>query len=454
MKMSEKRILVVEDRAGTRRMLEETLSDEGYRPIAVPTGEEALRRLKEESYDLVLTDLALPGADGMQVLAASKESDPLAPVIVMTAYGTVENAVRAMKEGAYDFVTKPVDTDRLLLLVRRASERRALEVRNRGYSSSIARPVIVGRSEAIGHALRLVDKVAPSDAAVLLHGESGTGKELFARLIHARSARASHPLVAVNCAAIPRELVEAELFGSEKGSYTGADRLRVGKFELADGGTIFFDEIGELPLPLQSKLLRVLEEKVVERIGAARAIRSDVRLVTATNRVLEDEVREGRFREDLYYRLHVFPIRIPPLRERKEDIPLLAEHFLSRYAVEMKRESVTLSPEALGALREYDWPGNVRELGNVLERAVILTEGSVIPAGLVVPSTAPPGGERGGDEEASSLHAAVREAVRRVEADLIGRVLRECGGNKSEAARRMRVSYRSLWSKVKEYGLE
>jgi transcriptional regulator with GAF, ATPase, and Fis domain len=257
----------------------------------------------------------------------------------------------------------------------------------------------------------------------------------------------------VNCSAIPRDLVEAELFGSEKGAYTGADRLRIGKFELADGGTIFFDEIGELPLPLQPKLLRVLEENVVERIGASRAIRSDVRLVTATNRVLEQEVQAGRFREDLYYRLHVFPIRIPPLRERMEDIPLLADHFLSRFAGEMKREGVSLSPEAHRALTRYDWPGNVRELGNVLERAVILSEGDVIPAELIVPRSLPAGDDKSGDPSAG-LHAAVRDAVRRVEADLIGRVLRDCGGNKSEAARRMRVSYRSLWAKVKEYGLE
>ncbi|MFH1680768.1 MAG: sigma-54 dependent transcriptional regulator [Candidatus Eisenbacteria bacterium] len=453
--MSERKILVVEDRAGTRKMLEETLADEGYEAVAVPTGEEALRRIREESYDLILTDLALPGIDGLRVLAASKESDPLAPVIVMTAHGTVENAVRAMKEGAYDFVVKPVDTERLLLLVRRAAERRVLEVRNRGYSSAVAPPVIVGKSEAIRRVLRLAEKVAPSDAAVLLLGESGTGKELFARMIHTLSPRGGHPLVAVNCAAIPRELVEAELFGSEKGAYTGADRLRVGKFELADGGTIFFDEIGELSLPLQSKLLRVLEGKTVERIGGSRAIRADVRLITATNRVLEEEVREGRFREDLFYRLNVFPIQVPPLRERREDVPLLAGHFLARFAGEMKRDRIRLSPEALGALESYDWPGNVRELGNVLERAMILAEGDTIPAELVVPRPSSPGSdERRTALAAGDLHAAVRETVRRVEADLIGRVLRDCGGNKSEAARRMRISYRSLWSKVKEYGLE
>jgi DNA-binding NtrC family response regulator len=451
--MTEKKVLVVEDRSGTRRMLAETLSDEGYVPVAVPTGEDALRLLRSESFDLVLTDLSLPGVDGMHVLAASRESDPLAPVILMTAYGTVENAVRAMKEGAYDFVTKPIDADRLLLLVRRAAERRSLEVRNRGYSFAVAAPVIVGKSEAIGRAL--AEKVAPSDAAVLLLGESGTGKELFARLIHARSARAGHPLVAVNCAAIPRDLVEAELFGSEKGAYTGADRRRIGKFELADGGTLFFDEIGELGSSIQSKLLRALEQKVVERIGGTRAIRVDARLVTATNRVLEAEVREGRFREDLFYRLNVFPIHLPPLRERKEDIPLLVDHFLGRFAAEMKREKARLAPDALDALDQYEWPGNVRELGNVLERAVILAEGATIPAGLVASRLRAHGSSAASPAPArSDLHEAVRETVRRVETDLIGRVLRDCGGNKSEAARRMNISYRSLWAKVKEYGLE
>jgi DNA-binding NtrC family response regulator len=453
--MTEKRILVVEDRAGTRKMLEGTLADEGYRAVAVPTGEEALRRLEEETFDLVLTDLALPGIDGLQVLAASKESDPLAPVIVMTAYGTIENAVRAMKEGAYDFVVKPVDPERLLLLVRRAAERRMLEVRNRGFSSTEAHPVIVGKSAAIRNVLGLADKVAPSDAAVLLSGESGTGKELFARRIHLSSARAGHALVAVNCAAIPRELVEAELFGAEKGAYTGADRLRVGKFELADGGTIFFDEIGELSLPLQSKLLRVLEGKTVERIGGSRAIRADVRLITATNRILEEDVRAGRFREDLFYRLNVFPVRIPPLRERREDIALLAGHFLARFAAELRRDRIALSADALRALEEYDWPGNVRELRNVLERAVILVEGDTIPADLVVPrARASRTDEERSALVATDLHAAVRETVRRVEADLIGRVLRDCGGNKSEAARRMNISYRSFWSKAREYNLE
>jgi len=456
--MSEKKILVVEDRSGTRRMLEETLGDEGYRTVAVASGDEAVRRLKEESFDLVLTDLALPGKDGLQVLAASRESDPLAPVIVMTAYGTVENAVRAMKEGAYDFVIKPVDTDRLLLLVERAAERRDLEARNRVYSSNETAPVIVGESEATRRVLALSKKVAGSDAAVLLSGESGTGKELFARRIHTWSGRSAQPLVAINCAAIPRDLVEAELFGAEKGAYTGADRLRVGRFELADGGTLFFDEVGELPLAVQSKLLRVLEEKQVERIGGTRSIRVDVRLIAATNRDLEADVREERFREDLFYRLNVFPIRLPPLRERPEDIPRLADHFLDRFGREMGRERCRLTDEARRALTAYRWPGNVRELGNVLERAVILADGPSISADLVVPSLNDERIEVGvplpGGDEAAGLHEAIRAVTKRVEGEMIGRVLAECGGNKSEAARRLRISYRSLWAKVKEYGLE
>ncbi|MFH1277454.1 MAG: sigma-54 dependent transcriptional regulator [Candidatus Eisenbacteria bacterium] len=450
--MAERKILVVEDRAGTRRMLEETFGDEGYRAVAVATGEEAVARLRKESFDLVVTDLALPGMDGLQVLAAARESDPLAPVIVMTAHGTVENAVRAIKEGAYDFVTKPVDTDRLLLLAERASEHRALEARDRAHAVTERAPEIIGESAANRRALALAEKVAARDAAVLLLGESGTGKELFARRIHSRSPRAGHPLVAVNCAAIPRDLVEAELFGSEKGAYTGSDRLRVGRFELANGGTIFFDEIGELPPGSQSKLLRVLEEKTVRRIGGNRSIRVDVRLVTATNRDLEKEVREGRFREDLYYRLNVFPLRLPPLRERPEDIPVLAGHFLDLFASEQGRERPRLSPGAIEALARYAWPGNVRELGNVLERAVILAEGDTIPEELVLPRMG--GTESGGEPTAADLHEAVRLAVRRVESEMIGRVLAECGGNKSEAARRMKISYRSLWSKVKEYGLE
>ncbi len=451
--MNERRILIVEDRPATRRMLEETLQDEGWDTTGIEDGGDAVKRLREESFDLVLTDLELPGKDGLQVLAACRESDPLAPVIVMTAHGTVETAVEAMKRGAYDFLTKPVDTDRLLLLVERAAERRSLELRTRVTEDSARPPIIAGESPAIQKVLRLAEKVAPSDSSVLILGESGTGKELFARYIHSKSRRAKNQLVALNCAAIPRELIESELFGAEKGSYTGADRRRLGKFELANSGTLFFDEIGELERDLQSKLLRVLENRVIERVGGSRSIRVDVRLITATNQSLEQEVSEGRFRDDLYYRLNVFPIHLPPLRFRREDIPILAEHLLAGFSVEMGRPALGLSPKALAALQEYDWPGNVRELRNTLERAVILTEGNEIPAEVIAV---------GGTHKAapasvasySDLHAAVRDSTRRTEIDCISRSLKECDGNKSEVARRLKVSYRSLWAKIKEYELE
>ena len=452
--MNERRILIVEDRPGTRRMLEETLQDEGWETTGIEDGDEALARLRKETYDLVLTDLELPGRDGLQVLEACKESDPLAPVIVMTAHGTVENAVQAMKRGAYDFLTKPVDTDRLLLLVERAAERRSLELKTRVTEESTPPPVIAGESEAIRKVLRLADKVAPSDSSVLVLGESGTGKELFARYIHSRSRRASNQLVALNCAAIPRELIESELFGAEKGAYTGADKRRLGKFELANGGTLFFDEIGELERDLQSKLLRVLENRVIERVGGSRSIRVDVRLITATNQSLEKEVSEGRFRDDLFYRLNVFPIHLPPLRFRKEDIPILARTLLDGFSVEMGRAAPALSREALAALQQYDWPGNVRELRNTLERAVILTEGEEIPAEVIGVGEARAHALPGRLEHCTDLHAAVKESTRLTEIELISRTLRACEGNKSEVARRLKVSYRSLWAKIKEYELE
>ena len=456
--MANEKILVVEDREGTLRMLEETLSDEGYTPFGAATGEKAIGLLGKTNFDMVLTDLNLPGLDGMEVLAASRESDPFMPVVVMTAYASVENAVKAMKMGAYDFMTKPVDTDHLILIVKRALERRALEVRNRVLSASIEQPVIVGKSHAMQKVLRLAEKVSLSDAAVLLLGESGTGKELFARAIHFRSRRAGQALVAVNCAAIPHELIEAELFGAEKGAFTGATKRRVGRFELAAGGTLFLDEIGDLHPDLQSKLLRVLEERVMERVGSSRSVPVDVRLITATNRSLEKEMAAGRFREDLYYRLNVFPIQLPPLRERKEDLPTLARYFLRRFEVEMGRETMKIAPEAMQVLQDYEWPGNVRELRNVLERAVILAEGDTISTELIIPQSHPRGydalcGGAPGEPAGSDLHTAVRSVTRRVETEMIRQVLEECGGNKSEAARRMSISYRSLWSKVKEYGL-
>ncbi len=431
-------------------MLEETLRDAGYAVLGVDDGGKAIECLRKESFDLIVTDLELPTRDGFEVLAGSRENDPLAPVIVMTAHGTVENAVRAMKEGAYDFLTKPVDTDRLILLAQRALERRALEVRSRVLEEGVSPPIIAGTSRAMERVLRLADKVASSDAAVLLLGESGTGKELFARHIHFASRRSRNQLVALNCAAIPATLIESELFGAEKGAYTGADRLRVGKFELADGGTLFFDEIGDLEISLQSKLLRVLEEKTVTRVGGNRSIRVDVRLITATNRSLEEAIAAGTFREDLFYRLNVFPIHLPPLRKRMEDVSIIARQFLGDLSAEMRRGDLRLSPGAEEKLLSYDWPGNVRELRNILERAVILSDGDEVSADLI---SIDQGGATVATSGREDLRSVVREATKRAEVEIIARVLDECSGNKSEAARRLNVSYRSLWSKVKEYDL-
>ncbi len=444
------RILVVEDRESTRRMLEETLGDAGYRVSGIGDGTAAVEVIAGEGFDLVITDLQLPGKDGIEVLAAARENDPLAPVIVMTAHGTVECAVSAMKRGAYDFLTKPVDTDRLLLLVERALERRALEIRNCALAESTRPRTMVGKSRALREVLDLVEKVARSDTAVLLLGESGTGKELVARQIHSTSLRAANPLVAINCAALPAGLVESELFGAEKGAYTGADTLRRGKFELAQGGTLFFDEIGELDVSLQSKFLRVLEEKEITRVGGSRSIPVNARVIAATNRDIAEEVRKGRFREDLFYRLNVFPIHLPPLRERMEDVPPIAARLLEGIAREMRLTTLRLTADAVARLISYDWPGNVRELKNTLERAAILAgDGEITPSLLAVGE-----GPRGVDRDATDLHAAVRAATRKTEIDLISRVLAECAGNKSEAARRMKVSYRSLWSKIKEYELQ
>ncbi len=450
--MPDRKILVVEDRLGTRRMLEETLSDEGYTTHGIGDGADAVATIRKESFDLIITDLELPGKNGLDVLSASRENDPFTPVIVMTAYGTVETAVTAMKIGAYDFLTKPVDTDRLLLLVERALERRTLELTNRVLSDSNRSHMIIGESAAIREVLDLAEKVARNDTIVLLLGESGTGKELFAHHIHSRSGRSSNQFVALNCAAIPRSLVETELFGAEKGAYTGADRRRIGKFELAHGGTLFLDEIGDLAGEIQSKFLRVIEEKSASRVGGTRSIALNVRLITATNRSLEEEVSEGNFREDLFYRLNVFPIQLPPLRDRDGDIPLLAAHMLDTFTCEMKRTPLRLSDGALNKLVGYEWPGNVRELRNTLERAVILTEGNEIKAEHLSMGRKP--SRRKGETTGNDLQSVARAATQSAEIELIARVLRECAGNKSEAARRMNVSYRSLWSKIKNYEIQ
>ena len=452
-------ILIVEDKESMAEMLRETLESEGYRVISAMDGAEGIKLLKEDRVDLVLTDLKLPKKDGLDVLNASKEENQLIPVIVMTAFGSIEIAVDAMKGGAFDFITKPFDTDHLLVLIKRALENQRLHTENillkEEFTSRYGFPKIIGKSDKISAVAQMVQKVAPTKSTVLLLGESGTGKELFARAIHNLSTRQEYPIVPINCAAIPRDLLESELFGHEKGSYTGADTKKLGKFELADKGTIFLDEVGDMDLAIQSKLLRAIEEGEIERIGASKTIRVDVRIVAASNKNLEKAAEEKKFREDLYYRLNVFPIKIPPLRERKEDIPLLVEYFLKKYCLEIKTSEKSVSKEALNLLMNYHWKGNVRELENTIERAVILCDGSVIsPEHFILNKQSALASETSSKPIDGTLESVAKEALRIAESQRIAAALKETKGNKSKAAEILQVSYKTLLTKIKDYDIE
>jgi two-component system, NtrC family, response regulator AtoC len=452
-------VLLVEDKESMARMLKETLESEGYRSIIARDGIEGIRLLKENHVDLVLSDLKLPKKDGIEVLKASKAENPLAPVIMMTAFGTVETAVRAMKEGAFDFITKPFDTDHLLFLIKRALETQKLMAENallkEELASKYGSPRIIGKSSGILDVAQKIQKVAPGKTTVLLLGESGTGKELFARSIHNLSPRNCDPFVPINCAAIPRELLESDLFGHERGAFTGAETRKIGKFELAHKGTIFLDEIAEMDLPLQAKILRVLQEGEIERVGGVGAVRIDVRVVAATNKDIEKAVEESLFREDLFYRLNGFPILIPPLRERKDDIPLLADYFISKYRVELGAGVTGITGRAMELLVDYPWKGNIRELENCIERATILCDGNTITEEHLSLS------RQLSLESAlknlpmdGALEDAAKEATRIAETERIRRALKETRGNKSRAAELLRVSYKTLLTKIKDYGIE
>jgi len=451
-------ILVVEDKESMAQMLKETLESEGYRVVSASSGAEGIGCLKENRIDLVLTDLKLPRNNGLDILRASKEENQLRPVIIMTAFGSVETAVAAMKEGAFDFITKPFDTDHLLLLIRRALENQRLLTENillkEEFASKFGMPRIIGRSEKIVNVAQIVQKVAPTKTTVLLIGESGTGKELFARALHNLSNRKNYPFIPINCAAIPRELLESELFGHERGSFTGAEAKKLGKFELGDKGTIFLDEIGDMDLAIQSKLLRAIEDGEIERVGAVRGTKVDVRIVAASNKDLEKAVEEKKFREDLFYRLNVFPIRIPALNERKEDIPLLVEYFINKYCLEINTPLKSISKDALELLMNYRWKGNVRELENAIERAVILCDGeSITPEHFLLGQSGRVSPE-GPLPLEGSLETVAKEASRKAETQRIASALRETKGNKSKAAEILQVSYKTLLTKIKEYGIE
>ena len=452
-------ILVVEDKESMAAMLKETLEAEGYKVIPARDAAKGIKYLKDGKIDLVLTDLKLPDKNGIDVLKASKEENHLTPVIVMTAFGSVEAAVAAMKEGAFDFITKPFDTDHLIILIKRALETQRLVTENillkEEVSSRFGLPGIIGKSRNIVDVAQIVQKVAATKTTVLILGESGTGKELFARAIHNLSSRKHYPFVPINCAAIPKALLESELFGHEKGSFTGADARKMGKFELADKGTIFLDEIGDMDLSIQAKLLRAIEEGEIERVGAITFMKLDVRIVAASNKDLEKAVEEKKFREDLFYRLNVFPVRVPPLRERKEDIPLLVEYFINKYCNEMKTPVKSVSKEALDILMGYHWKGNVRELENTIERAVILCDGDVItPEHFVLSKEVVSGPVTAFSSTEGTLESVAKEALRTAETKRISSALHETRGNKSKAAEILQVSYKTLLTKIKEYGIE
>ena len=449
-------ILIVEDNDSMRQMLSRTFQGEGYQVETAKNGSSALQTISNRRFDLVITDLKLTDLDGVEVLSAVKDVDTEAQVIVMTAYGSIETAVQAMKQGAYDFVTKPFDPEHLLVLAKKALESRRLVTQNTLLREVLASnhqfQEIIGSSPKMKEVMGLIQKVAGSDTTVLLLGESGTGKELFARAIHHLSPRRESPYVAFNCAAIPRELLENELFGSEKGAFTGAYTRKIGKFELAEGGTIFLDEIGDMDISLQAKILRVLQEKQIERLGGNKTIDVDVRMLAASNIDLKEACEAKAFRADLYYRLSVFPVRIPPLRERREDIPPLAEHFVQRYCKELNKPQQRLNSEALALLEKYHWPGNVRELENTIERAVILCEGKkILPAHLAIriPTTA-----EIRLREGAGLKEVGQHAQTEAERSLIVRVLEQTRGNKRKTAEILKIDYTTLFDKMKKYQIE
>ena len=440
------RMLVVDDEAIVRDSLGAWFRQEGHEVKTAENAKEALHLCAQHRFDIALVDIRMPGLDGLELQARLAAADPELTIILMTAYASVDSAVKAMKAGAYDYIVKPFDPDDLSLLVKRAAEHRSLRAENlrlkKSIDSASAPPPLLGRSAVMKKVAEMVETVAPSDATVLIVGESGTGKELVARAIHAGSGRRYNPMVVVNCGALPEGTLESELFGHEAGAFTGARARHKGKFEAAEGGTVFLDEIGEVSPKVQVDLLGVLEEKVVTRLGGNTPIPVDFRIVAATNRDLPAMVKEGTFREDLFWRLNVFTMEIPPLRERREDIPVLAEHFLDRFAQAMSRKPLALSPATLEVLESYPWPGNVRELQNAIERAVVIGSGpQVEPEDLPVHITSAPSGPGGG-----TLAAAERGHIQAV--------LDAQGWNITQAARTLEIDRVTLYNKIRKYGLK
>ncbi len=460
------RILVVDDEPNLRKVLGAILARDGYEVIEAADGEQALG-LIGRGVAAIVTDLKMPKLDGMGLLKRAAADHPDVPVVMITAHGSVDSAVEAVKAGAFDYIEKPFEQEQIRQVIAKAIrthelERRAPRAQLNAQPSAPAtrgRFGLIGDSEPLSNVLQVIEKVADTPSTVLITGESGTGKELIARALHENSSRRGEPFIKINCAAIPKTLMESELFGYEKGAFTGAVGSKPGRFELADRGTLFLDEIGEIPGEMQVQLLRVLQESEFERVGGIKTIKVDVRLVAATNRDLQKEVAAGNFREDLYYRLNVVPIHLPPLRERRSDIPLLVEHFVAKFNERLKKSITAVEPDALERLTSYHWPGNIRELENVLERTMLFCAGPTIRAAdlppelqmAVTPSTIAPAPTAPG--RATSLKEIVRQETERVERELIVRALDETGGNVTQAARKLKISRKSLQNKMKEFGL-
>ena len=475
-----KRVLVADDEANIRRVLEAILRREGYDVVTAGTGLEALERMNR-GINTVITDLKMPGLDGMALL---KRLSNDVPVVMITAHGSVENAVEAVKLGAFDYLEKPFEQEQIRQLVAKAISTNALARKDvvPEPAGAPGRFRLVGQSTAIKQVYSVIDKVADTPSTVLVTGESGTGKELIARALHENSSRRKGPFIKINCAAIPKTLMESELFGYEKGAFTGAVGAKPGRFELAHEGTLFLDEIGEIPVEMQVKLLRVLQESEFERVGGIKTIKVDVRVVAATNRDLQTDLQTGAFREDLYYRLNVVPIQLPPLRERTEDIAALVDHFVTKFNERLKKKILGVEPDAVDCLINHSWPGNIRELENVIERTVLFSEGPMIRLSELPPELLAARADRAGDkgdsrasgtrpavlvapdemalapagvagEGVSSLKEAVKAETERVERELIQRALDETGGNVTQAARKLKISRKSLQTKMKELGL-
>nr|WP_320017040.1 sigma-54 dependent transcriptional regulator [uncultured Desulfobacter sp.] len=442
------RILLVEDEHLQREMLRDVLEKEGYRVVEAQNGTQAMNAARQYEIDLAVLDYKMPGQNGLEVLTQLKSLQPDLQAIMVTAYGTIETAVEVMKAGAMDYITKPIDLDQLLLLIEKAASHRAVIrensiLRRQLRDKQVTQKEIIYKSEKMQDLIRLAHKIAPSDASVLIQGETGTGKELLAKLIHALSARADHPLITVNCSALPESLVESELFGHEKGAFTGAHKKHIGRFELADSGTLFMDELGELSAAVQTKLLRFLQEKEFQRVGAERTLTSDVRIISATNRNLKEDIKKGVFREDLFFRINVVTLQIPPLRERKDDIPALAEFFVDRFVRRTDKKIFRISSEAMGCLVKYDFPGNVRELENIIERAVVLCHGEMIGiSDLPFKEPLPPS------------KGSLKENLEELESRMVAQALKSCDGHQTNAALQLGISERMLRYKLKKYGFK